>query len=92
MLFKTKVKVKLKKREKSAQELQDFWSARDFIRGLRKGETLIGSMLFSGNEEEVKIIKQLCRYLDYSLIDVKKVLCTYPDTVNTFYVTHYEVM
>lgn len=87
--------LKLNKRSDLAKpELQkkiDIKSCQDFLRGLNKGDTEIGSLLFTGSDRELYLVKKLCRYYGVEFVDKNKILCTYSDCNNTFYVTHYYV-
>jgi hypothetical protein len=91
MLFRKKVEARVKSQQKSKQERQDIWSAQEFVKGLSRGKTLIGSLLFSGDEREQKIVRQICSYLNYNLVGKREILCSFMDCKNKAYITHYEV-
>lgn len=91
MLFKKKVQNKANQAKKYEQDSQDLWSAQEFYKGLKMGKDSIGSLLFSGDEREEKITKQICSYLGYKYKGKEALLCKYQGITNTFYVTHYKV-
>lgn len=90
--FRRKVESKVKNSQGRVTNRQDLWSAQEFKKGLIKGGHSIGSLLFSGDDREVKIVKQLCSYLGYTYVKRQDVLCKHPEATNTFRVVHYIVM
>ena len=91
MKFRSKADKTAEKVRDFKQYRQDVWSAQEFINGLKDGKYMVGSLLFSGDNRELKIIRQLCRYLGYEFVGKSDRLCGRGYCTNTFYVTHYEV-
>ena len=89
--FRGKINTKVQNRAKNKQERQDLYSAEEFKKGLSKGNLSVGSLLFSGDDRELKIVKQLCRYLGYTYVGKEDILCQHTLATNTFFVTHYKV-
>lgn len=89
--YKTKIKNKIESNYTSKLKRQDIQSATEFKKGLDKGKFEVGSLLFSGDVREEKIIKQVCSYLGYKLVHKDTLVCKHPEAFNLFNVVHYTV-
>ena len=89
--YKSKILSKIADKEIIATNRQDIHSATEFKRGLDKGKHEIGSLLFSGDVREERIIKKICTYLGYKFIKKDIVPCCLLDSSTSFDVVHYIV-
>lgn len=89
MMFKRKMDLKRDRDNRNKQHTQDIMSAQYFMKGLRKGQLRVGSIMFSGDDNELKIIKKICRYLGYTYVSKEGILCE--NSMGKFYVAHYNV-
>lgn len=89
--YKNKIKQNINNKTKCHAETRDRFSVQKFKEGLDRGKFEVGSSLFTGTEREVKLIKQICSYLDYKYIKQDKIACCLLDSSTKFNVVHYTV-
>lgn len=89
--YANKLKNTINSKQEADLKRKDITSVTEFKKGLDKGKLEIGSLSFTGQAREVKLIKKICDYLGLQYKGKENIACGWMDCDTRFNVVHYTV-